>query len=338
MNLEPILAYNVFRYFIFATGAFVLSMLLTPLLTDILYRYKIGKTIREGKTPIFSTLHESKAGTPTMAGVLIWGVVAIITLFFNWTRSQTYLPLFVLVSVGLLGAVDDLYNIFKMGVQGGGMRARTKLIWQFMIAALAAWWLYFKLGVTSIYIPFVGDFGIGLWYIPLIIFIIIATTNAVNITDGLDGLAGGLSITAFGAFSALALLQNQVSLAIFCATIVGALLSYTWFNVKPARFFMGDTGSMALGASLAIVAVLTNNLIVLPIIGFIFYMEIASSFLQITYKKITGGRKIFRVAPIHHHFEALGWPETKVTMRFWLVGGVMAAVGIVIALMGKISF
>ena len=338
MNLDPTLAYSVFRYFIFATGAFVLSMLLTPLLTDILYRYKIGKTIREGKTPIFSTLHESKAGTPTMAGVLIWGVVALITLVFNWTRNQTYLPLFILVAVGLLGAVDDLYNIFKMGVQGGGMRARTKLIWQSLIAGLATWWIYFKLEITSIYIPFVGDFEISFWYIPLIIFIIIATTNAVNITDGLDGLSGGLSIIAFGAFSVLALLQNQVSLAIFCATIVGALLAYTWFNVKPARFFMGDTGSMALGATLAIVAVLTNNLIVLPIIGFIFYIEIASSFLQIVYKKITGGHKIFRVAPIHHHFEALGWPETKVTMRFWLIGGVAAAVGIVVSLMGRVIF
>jgi len=338
MNLEPILAYSVFRYFVFATGAFILSMVLTPLLTDILYRYKIGKTIREGRTPIFSTLHESKAGTPTMAGVLIWGVVAIVTLLFNWTRSQTYLPLFVLVSVGLLGAVDDLYNIFKMGVQGGGMRARTKLIWQLLIAALAAWWIFFKLEVVSIYVPFVGDFVIGYWYIPLIIFIIVATTNALNITDGLDGLSGGLSITAFGAFSVLAILQNQISLAIFCATIVGALLAYTWFNIKPARFFMGDTGSMALGATLAIVAVLTNNLLVLPIIGFVFYVEIASSFLQIVYKKITGGRKIFRVAPIHHHFESLGWPETKVTMRFWLIGGVAAAVGIALSLMGKISF
>lgn len=199
-------------------------------------------------------------------------------------------------------------------------------------ASIGAWWFYFKLGWSSIHIPAVGDFEIGFWYIPLFIFLVVATSNAVNITDGLDGLAGGLSIYAFGALAGIALFQGNYGIAFFCGSLVGVLLAYTWFNIYPARFFMGDTGSLALGATMAVVALLLNSVIAFLIIGFVFYLELFSSFIQIISKKYFK-QKVFISAPIHHHFEALGWPETKVTMRFWVIGAMMAVIGLIFGLL-----
>lgn len=324
--------------FLFVFFAFLLSMLLTPVLTHFLYKYRAWKEIKTEaitgeKLKYFSKLHQKKRHTPTMAGILIWVVVAIITLIFNFSRSQTYLPLFVLVSVAILGLIDDYINI--RGVGGiKGISWKKKLLWLLIFAAIGAWWFYAKLGWNTIHIPGIGLYTIGWWYIPLFIFIFISSANAVNITDGLDGLAGGLLAIAFGAFSIIAMIQGNLGLAIFCGTIVGAVLAYTWFNIYPARFFMGDTGSLALGATLGVVAMLTNSVIVLIIIGAVFFLELTSSALQIFSKKVFK-KKIFLSAPLHHHFEALGWPETKVTMRFWIIGAVAAVIGLTIALIGR---
>lgn len=326
------------KIFWMTIASFSLAMLFTPILTDILYRYKLGKKIRQGTTPIFSRLHKGKENVPTMGGVLIWVTVLILTLLFNNSRSQTWLPLFTLITAAILGLADDLYNIFRIGPNGGGMRSRYKLVWQIIIALVGAWWFYYKLEWGTkygIHIPAVGDFTIGWWYMPLFVLVIVGMSNAVNITDGLDGLAGGLLALAYSAYGIIAFVNGSYGLAGFCAAIVGALLAFLWFNIYPARFIMGDTGALALGATLGVLAMLTNTFVVLIIIAAVFLAEIISVVLQISYRRLTHGKKIFLSAPLHHHLEALGWPETKVTMRFWVIGGVCAVVGIVVALLGR---
>lgn len=328
------------RIFLLSTGAFVAAMVLTPVLTHYLYKYRVGKRLRThglltgAKTTVFSKLHKAKAGTPTMGGLLIWVTVALITLFFNLSRPETYLPLFTIVAVGIIGAVDDLFNVRGIGSAGGGLRGRHKLIFQLLIGIAGAWWFYDKLNFSSLHVPGVGDFELGLFYVPLFILAMVSTTNAVNITDGLDGLAGGLLAIAFVAFGGLSYVNGFFALAAFCATVVGALLAFLWFNIYPARFFMGDTGSMALGATLAVVAALNDALLILPIIGIVFVIETLSVIAQLTSRRLCG-KKIFHSAPIHHHFEALGWPETKVTMRFWIIGAVFAVVGLVLGVVGR---
>lgn len=331
---------QIIPIFLLSTMSFVVAMAITPLLSHLLYRFKVAKRLRttgmgstEG-TPVFTGLHHGKAGTPTMGGLLIWVTVALLTFLFNFSRAETYLPLFTLITVGLIGAADDLFNVRGIGGAGGGLRERHKLILQILIGLLGAYWFYFKLHFSIIHVPAVGDFDIGFGYIPLIVLVIVATTNAVNITDGLDGLAGGLLAIAFGAFGALSFANEFFALAAFCACIVGALLAFLWFNIYPARFFMGDTGSMALGATLGVVAALNDALFILPIIGIVFVAETLSVIIQLTWRKLFK-RKLFRSAPIHHHFEALGWPETKVTMRFWIIGAVFAVLGLVMGIIGR---
>lgn len=332
--------HELITIFLQATAAFGLAMALTPLMAHFLYKLRISKRLRtagmgHGATAeVFAGLHAGKAGTPTMGGILIWVTVAVVTIFFNLSRPETYLPLFTLVAVGLLGAADDLLNVFGIGGAGGGLRVRHKFILQLVIGAAAVWWFYVKLHFSIIHIPAVGDFDIGLLYVPLFMFVIVATTNAVNFTDGLDGLAGGLLAIAFVAFGALSFVNHLYALTAFCAAIVGALLAFLWFNIYPARFFMGDTGSMALGATLGVVAALNNALVILPIIGIVFVGETLSIIIQVFWRK-TFHKKLFRSAPIHHHFEALGWPETKVTMRFWIIGAVFAVIGLVAGVIGR---
>jgi phospho-N-acetylmuramoyl-pentapeptide-transferase len=324
------------RMFIMTALAFAVAMAWTPILTHFLYKWKAGKTIREGKE-YFSKMHAQKAGTPTMGGLLVWVTALVLTVIFNFSREQTYLPLFALGATAILGAVDDILNIKGVGAHKG-LRMRQKLIWQIVIAAIGAWWFFYKLGMNSIWIPGLGDVVIGWLYIPLVILVIVSCANAVNITDGLDGLAGGTLALSYLAFAILSFMQGNWGIAIFCGTIVGALLAFLWFNIYPARFFMGDTGSLSLGATLGVIALLTNTVVLLPIIGIIFVIETLSVIIQVLYRKITGGRKLFRSAPIHHHFEACGWPETKVTMRFWLIAAVFAVLGIVLGLVGDKLF
>lgn len=327
-------------------ASFFLSMAITPFWTHVLYKYKLWKRIRNTaltgeKATVYASLHQKKAKTPTMGGVIIWGSVFLITLFLNLDRRETWLPLFALVAAGLIGLVDDFFNIFGFGPHGGGLRFRHKLVWYILISVLGAWWFYYKLGWTAIHIPGGNLFTLpyqwelGIWYIPLFILVLIGTSFAVNESDGLDGLAGGLLASSFAAYSIIALSQEKIMLAAFCASIVGALLTFLWFNIYPARFFMGDTGSMALGITLAVVAFLTNSVFVLPIIGFVFVLEGLSVIIQLASKKLRKGKKVFLSAPFHHHLEAIGWPETKVTMRFWVIGTALAVIGTVIALIGR---
>jgi phospho-N-acetylmuramoyl-pentapeptide-transferase len=213
------------------------------------------------------------------------------------------------------------------------MRAKVKILLLLAISLIGGWWFFAKLGVTDIHIPFGTSLEIGWLVIPLFVLVIISTANAVNITDGLDGLAGGLAAIAFGAYALIAVVEGKYGIAGFCMTVVGALLSYTWFNIHPARFFMGDVGSFALGTALGVVAMLTDTVLLLPIIGAVFVIETGSVIIQVASKRLRG-KKIFLSSPIHHHFEAIGWPETKVTMRFWIIGEVAALVGIITFILG----
>ena len=347
---DPLIVIEVIRVFAILAITFSVAMLLTPVLTHFLYKYKIGKQIRaDGDTPIFTALHKKKAGTPTMGGLLIWIVVPLLAILFWFLsvifdgspfdyinfldRSQTYLPLGILVLAGIVGAVDDSMGVFRIGPKGGGLGIKERILLYTFVAVVGAYWFYFKLGWDMIHIPGVGDFVIGLWYIPLFIFIIVATSFSLNETDGLDGLAGGTVLPAFGVFGVIAFAQGNTELAMFCAAIIGALLAFLWFNVHPARFIMGDTGSMALGVTLGVVAMLTNSFLILPIVCFILVVESLSVIIQLTSKKFRG-KKVFKSAPIHHHFEAIGWPECKITMRFWIIAWVMASIGLVIGLIG----
>ncbi len=332
------------KLFAYSAITFLLAMILTPLFTYFAYKYQWWKKIRDTawiggekeKAPVYHKLHAAKhrRNIPTMAGVIIWTSVAIMTLAFNFDRAQTWLPLFTLLSVGLLGLADDYINIRSTGGLAG-MRSRIKMSWLLIFASIGAWWFYGKLGWNIIHIPAWGDLTIGWLYIPLFIFIFVATANAVNITDGLDGLAGGLLSIAFGSYSFISFFQGNYGLAIFCGCVAGATLAYTWFNIFPARFFMGDTGAVALGATLGVVALLTNTVLILPLIGIVFVVETLSVIIQLFSKKFRHGKKVFLSAPIHHHFEAKGWPESKVTMRFWVIGAIFAVTGIAIALIGR---
>ena len=332
------------RLFSLTAISFLVAIILTPILTRYLYKYRLSKKMRTKAwdgTPakIFLSLHKKKEGTPTMGGILIWVTAAALTLLFNLTRSQTWLPVFVLVTAGFLGLVDDYLNVKGIGAVKG-LSTKLKFFFQFLIAGAGAWWFFFKLDFSTILIP-AGDLlglptslDISWLYIPFFVVVVIFVTNAVNITDGLDGLAGGTLASSFGAVAIIAWIQGQFGIAIFAGTIVGALLAFLWFNIYPARFMMGDTGSLALGSTLAVLAFLTNSVLVLPIYGFIFVVEALSSLAQ-RFSKRYLGKKIFLIAPLHHHFEAMGWPETKVTMRFWLISFVMSALGVVLMVISQ---
>lgn len=347
---DPFLVTSVVRVLGIGMVAFLVAFLLTPLLTRALYVYKFGKNIRNsGNTPFYSKLHAAKAGIPVGGGIIIWGTVAIMAITF-WilkeifpnnfffamnflTRPQTLLPLGALVASALVGLVDDYMNVRGIGPSGGGLRMKHRLGLYTIVAMFGAWWFYTKLDWSLIHVPGVGDFEIGWWYIPLFILVIVSTAFSVNESDGLDGLAGGILLFCFGAYTAIAFALDRVELAMFCSAIAGGILAFLWFNVYPARFFMGDTGAMSLGTTLGIIAMLTNSALVLPIIAFPLVAESLSVIIQVASKKIRG-KKIFLSAPIHHHFEALGWPETKVTMRFWIIAAVSASIGLVVGLLG----
>ncbi len=334
------------KIFTLTSIGFAFALLATPLLTHFLYKYKLGKNIRDdGSTPVFSALHKDKKGTPTMGGILVWGTVVIIaTVFwiadrifeipgahvFNFlTRRETLLPLGAFLGASLVGLADDFLDINRLGHKGRGFPFRFKVFLYTLVAIIGAWWFYFKLDFSYLHVPFYGNLEIGWLFIPFFILVVVGTSFAVNEADGLDGLAGGTLLIAFLSFSLISYMSGRENLAAFLGVTIGALLAFLWFNVYPARFIMGDTGSMGLGVLLAIVAFLTNSVLLLPLIGFIFMVEAFSALIQIFSKKVFK-RKIFLSAPIHHHFEALGWPETKVTMRFWIISAVTSIIGVII--------
>lgn len=326
--------------FTLSVGAFLLAMMLTPIYTYFAYRYKFWKRQRTTSTTgedlqVFTKLHADKftRNIPTMAGIIGVISIATITYGFNLSRAETWLPLAALLGGGAVGLLDDIINIKGRGTGVAGLRSSVKFALITMMALLLGWFFYYKLGYNSVQVPFFGAWIVGSLIIPIFVFAVVATSNAVNISDGLDGLAGGLLTVSYATFGVIALLQGHVALAGFCFTAVGALLSYLWFNIYPARFFMGDVGSFAFGTSLGVVAMLTNSLLLLPIIGLLFVVEAGSSLIQILSKRLFG-RKIFVSAPIHHHLEAKGWPEAKVTMRFWIISCMTGFIGLLVALLG----
>lgn len=330
--------------------AFALGLALTPWFVAFLRKNRMGKQLRveavDGReASVFRKYHQHKFGTPTMGGLLVWCSILLTILFSRvlsltglvdhslLQRGQVYVPLFILVSMGLLGAFDDYLNIIGAGKKKG-LDWLPKLMTLLLISGGAALWFYFKLGYDEITVPFYGQVMIGAWYIPLFMLIIVGTSNAVNITDGLDGLAAGLLVIGFASFGVIAYMNNLAVLAAFCFVCVGAIAAFLWHNVPPALFFMGDTGSLALGGTLGVIAMMTDMMLILPFVGFVFLVEILSVIIQLTSKKYRGGKKVFRAAPIHHHFEALEWGESKVTMRMWIVGSFMAFLGVVLSVFG----
>jgi phospho-N-acetylmuramoyl-pentapeptide-transferase len=334
-----VLVSDATQIFLISVGAFLLAMFLTPIYTALAYRYRFWKKQRSTSTngevlEVFNKLHAAKfrRNIPTMAGIIGVVTIAVITFGFNLER-ETYLPLAALLGGAVVGLIDDIINLRSNGHGVAGLRSSVKFTMIVAIGLLLGWYFFTRIEVDSVQIPYLGAIAIGWLIVPLFAFVVTATANAVNISDGLDGLAGGLLAMSFAAFGVIALFQGQVVLAGFCFTVIGALLSYLWFNIYPARFFMGDVGSFAYGVALGVVAILTNSLLLLPVIGILFVIEAGSSLIQIVSKRFFG-RKVFISAPIHHHLEASGWPETKVTMRFWVIGCIAATLGVIMALTG----
>ncbi|MBU0596649.1 phospho-N-acetylmuramoyl-pentapeptide-transferase [Patescibacteria group bacterium] len=353
----------------------ILSFIWAPLLIKILYHFKLTRRPEYDATLAMGA-RKNKAGVPIMGGLLIIITVAVITYFFNWDRSFTWVPIGVMLLAAILGGIDDVLHIYGhkrrsrslkqtfrliqvhkhwymrawyiltlpwsmfkrsslwLGSHPGkGIHVHEKLLLQFLAGAIAAYWIYFKLGEQwqNIFIPFDGYINIGWWIIPMIIFFVMFTANAVNVADGMDGLAGGALITTFSALTLLSWLEGYNEIMILNATVVGALITYTYFNIRPARFQMGDVGSLGLGALLAINVIVINKMLLLPFLGFIFYVELASVIIQVFGRYILG-RRIFKMAPIHHHFELRGWTEEKTVMRFWILHSAVVLLGLWIAL------
>jgi phospho-N-acetylmuramoyl-pentapeptide-transferase len=330
-QITPLAGFVMIRALALGGLAFLIGLVLGRPIINQLRARRIGKQIRiEGPQS-----HLVKMGTPTMGGIIfLITVVICILLFMDLPHFKSLLlPLGIIVSCGLLGAVDDRLSIVG-GKKREGMTARFKMLWLILIAAAAAWVLHYPLGLTSIYIPFSGlrRIDIGMWYIPVAIIGIVGMANAVNLSDGLDTQAAGMAAMSFVAYGIIAYLQRQEPVVYLCFATVGALLAFLWYNAHPAQVFMGDTGSLALGALLAVCAFMTGQWLVLPVVGIMFVAISASSMLQVIYFKLTGGRRLFKMAPLHHHFELLGWSETQVAMRFWLISMLGGMLGVALAL------
>ncbi len=318
----------------------VIATAITPIYTYFAYKYKFWKKQRQvavtgEKLKVFTKLHAAKfkRRIPTMAGMVFVTAISLVTLLFNLDRGQTWLPLAALVAGGVVGLIDDVINVFGDGKGVAGMRSSLKFAMILALGLVLGLFFYLKLGYSTIFVPFIGDVQLGWLIVPLFTFAVVATGNAVNISDGLDGLAGGLVAVAFFSYGIIAILQGHGMLAAFCFSVVGALVSYLWFNVFPARFIMGDVGSFALGTSLGVVAMLTDSFLLLPLFGILLVVEAGSSLIQIISKRFFG-RRVFISAPLHQHIQAKGWPETKITARFWIISIVMAIVGLLVVVEG----
>ncbi|MFZ2303399.1 MAG: hypothetical protein WAV98_01245 [Minisyncoccia bacterium] len=348
---------DVVKIFLATATAFFVGIAITPFLTSFLYRHRMWKktsvrlTMDGKEATISGKLHNDEdRKTPRMGGVVVWGSVSItIILFFIFasvfpdsifsklsflSREQTWLPLFALVAGGLFGLIDDYLVCRETGTYaGGGLALRARLAFIFFLASAGAWWFYAKLGIDFVHVPFVGDMHLGLWFIPLFIVFMIGIYSG-GIIDGIDGLSGGVFASIFTAYAVIAFAQGQIDLAVFSSVVVGGLLAFLWFNIPPARFFNSETGTMALTTALTVVAFLTKAVLVLPIIALLLIATSASSLIQILSKKYRNGKKVFLVAPLHNHFQALGWPPYKVVMRYWVISVVLALLGTIIALVG----
>lgn len=332
---------EIINMFTYGFLAFAVSMLITPIYTTLAYKHEWWKKARTeswggGAASVYSKIHAAKhtRNIPTMAGLIFIFTILIVSSLGNLTRGETWLPIAGMLAAGLIGLVDDVMNI-RGTTSIAGMRSLVKFGLHSIVGLAGGWWLFAKLGVTTISIPGFESIYIGALIIVVFWFVIIATANSVNISDGLDGLAGGLLVSSFATYAVIAAVEGKYSLAAFCLTVVGALLSYTWFNIYPARFFMGDVGAFALGTALGIIAIQTDTVYALPIIGAVYVMETSSVIINRLSRKLRHGKKVFLSSPIHHHFEALGWPETKVTMRFWILGQVAGVLGLIVFLIGR---
>jgi len=351
--------WNIIFLLSYLLVSFVLTFLFTPSFIKLLHKYKLWKKIREealvGKATEFAKLHKSKTWTPTMwAGIILFMLFFLVVVsmilqhywadilhFFNikvkyslFNRNETYLPLFTLFTVGWLWLIDDYMNV-RWIWRTKWISAKFKMIWLILFALIWAYWFYFKLGHTSFNLPFLWDIHIGYFYIPLFIFIIISMANAVNITDWLDGLAWWLLLFNYSVYAIITFNQKLLILSALCMIIVGALIAFLWFNIKPAQFYMWDVGALALWANLWIMAMMTDTLIVLIIISGIYILEILSVIIQITSKKLRNGKKVFRIAPFHHHLEAIWWKEESVVMRFWLIWMILSSIWLMVSLLLK---
>ena len=350
------LTLNTIKVIIPTTVAFFAGIALTPILSHYLYKNKLWKKKSVAKAldgrdaPITAKLHgDEERKTPRMGGILVWAVSFLTITFFSiyalldgeiaqklsfFSRNQTWLPLFTLIVGGLIGLIDDFLVVNdKFDYFAGGMSLTKRLAVVFVVSIIGAWWFYVKLDTTNIVIPFWGELEMGLYFIPFFILVMLGTYSG-GIIDGIDGLSGGIFSIIFSAYGIIAFAQNQIDLSAFCFTVVGALLAFLWFNIPPARFFLSDTGTMSLTLTLTVIAFLTEQVVVFPIIAFPLVMASGSTTIQLLSKKFRNGKKVFLVAPIHHHFQAKGWPAYKVTMRFWVIGIIFALLGVVLALIG----
>jgi len=350
---------SILKVFAPTTLAFFLGLLIAPFLTNFLYKNEMwkkraGKTaLGGGETPIFNKLHAHKeVGTPRMGGVIIWLSTLLVTLTFavlpiffpgdiatkfNFlSRNQTWLPLFTMIIGSLVGLIDDYLQITRSrdGLKGG-LHFKYRALVVILLGLLGGSWFYYKLGVSAIAIPFDGQLFLGPLIIPLFVVVMLGLFSS-GVVDGLDGLSGGIMATIFTAYAGIAFFQNQVDLAALCGTIAGGTLAFLWFNIPPARFYMSETGILGLTVGLSVVAFLTESVLVLPIIAFPLVATSASVIIQTASKKLRG-KKVFLVAPIHHHFEAIGWPAYKVVMRYWIISVICAIIGMIIMLAGAHS-
>ncbi len=341
-NLAYLLSYLVL--------AVIITFIAIPPYIRLLKYFRMGKEIREealmGQATEFHKLHEHKTWTPNMwAGVLLLVIFFLVSASlvvwylapkYGWkvnysllNRKETWLVLFTFLTMGIIGGVDDFLNVRKIG-RTKWLPAKLKMWLLILFSALGAWWFYGKLWYDSVNLPWIGSVFIGWLYIPLFIFTMISMANAVNITDGLDGLAGGLLLFNYAVYAYICYSKWLLLLAAICLLVVGTLIAFLWYNIKPAQFYMWDIGSLAFGAGLAVMAMMTDTLIVLLIISAIYILEVVSSGLQVLSKKFRNGKKIFKIAPFHHHLEALGWKEESIVMRFWLIGMVLSTIGLIV--------
>ena len=354
LDLSNDLTINVIKVFLLGFLGFVLAFLLTPFLTNFLYKYKLWKkkvkqkAIDGGELSVFKKFHSKREiSVPRFGGILIWAVTLLLALIFwllsltdIWwfeklnfvSRGQTWLPLFALGVASLLGLVDDILQVStKKRYFVEGLPLKFRLFFVSCIGLIGGWWFYTRLEWETIFVPGIGDITIGFWLIPLFVLVMLAVYSG-GVIDGLDGLSGGAFVSMFGAFAAIAFFRGQYDIAALCMVISGTILAFLWFNIPPARFYMGETGILGLTATLTVIAFFTDSVLVLPIIGFLLVISSGSVILQLFSKKFMR-KKLFLAAPLHHHFQAKGWPHYKITMRFWIIGAVMAIIGVAIRLL-----
>lgn len=341
--------FQIIRIIVMGGLSTLFAFIMAPLVLKWLKKYRMVKHIRKDpNAPVFISMHQKKEGTPTMAGILIWGTVLIFAItfwilsffnpifqnFFNFvSRSETFLILGIMTIAALVGMLDDLFLIYGIGPKGGGLSMKHRIIIYTLIGLIGAVWFFWKLQWDVVLIPFGQLVHLKLFYPFFFIFIFVACAFSMNETDGIDGLSAGVSMIGLIAYLVIVFVQGRYNVAVLLAVVLGALLAYLWHNINPAEFFMGDTGVMSLGVLFGILAMYTNTPLFLPLLLLIPMCESASVIIQLIYKKTHHGKKLFISTPFHHHFEALGWPETKVTMRFWIVQSMGAMLGVLLYLL-----